>query len=80
MEPETPESIPGYTGSYVVAADLKKNVEQAHAFLFPDSSYEPTDTVTAISDDISYITGIYAAEEGMPSSDDTEGEAEDGDD
>lgn len=79
MEPETPESIPGYVGSYVVAADLKKNVKQVHEFLFPDSSYEPTDTVIGISDDISYITGIYAAEDGTSSSENTGGEEEDGD-
>lgn len=57
--PETPESIPGYTGSYVVAAGLADNVKQAHEFLFGDQDYEPTDVVQKISDELCYMTGIY---------------------
>ena len=62
--PETPESIPGYTGSYVVAAGLADNVKQAHEFLFPDETYEPTETVQALSDELCDITGIYPANSG----------------
>lgn len=58
-ETATPEEIPGYTGSYVVPVGLEQNVRQLHKFLFPDIAYEPTDTLIQISDDISYLTGIY---------------------
>lgn len=57
--PETPESISGYTGSYVVAAGLADNVKQAHRFLFGDKDYEPTEVVGGISDELSDMTGIY---------------------
>lgn len=57
--PETPESIPGYSGSYVVAAGLADNVRQAHEFLFGDEDYEPTEVVRGISDELSEMTGIY---------------------
>ena len=57
--PETPESIPGYSGSYVVAAGLADNVRQAHEFLFGDEDYEPTEVVQGISDELSEMTGIY---------------------
>ena len=38
---------------------LEQNVRQAHEFLFPDKEYEPTEILTQISSDISYLTGIY---------------------
>ena len=57
--PETPESIPGYSGSYVVAAGLADNVRRAHEFLFGDEDYEPTEVVQGISDELSEMTGIY---------------------
>lgn len=57
--PETPESIPGYTGSYVVAVGLADNVKQAHEFLFGDQDYEPTEVVQKISDELCDMTGIY---------------------
>lgn len=59
-ETATPEEIPGYTGSYVVPVGLEQNVRQVHEFLFPDIVYEPTETLIQISDDISYLTGIYS--------------------
>lgn len=59
MDLETPESIPGYSGSYVVPVGLENNVKQLHAFLFPDQTYVPTETVKKISDNISNMTGIY---------------------
>lgn len=54
-----PESIPGYSGSYVVPVGLEQNVRRAHEFLFPEEDYEPTDTVIQLSKDISELTGIY---------------------
>ncbi len=69
IDAATPESIPGYSGSYVVPVGLEKNVIQLHEFLFPDEDYTPTEKLTSISDNIAYITGIY------PESDD-EGESE----
>lgn len=58
-ETAMPEEISGYSGSYVVPVGLEQNVRQAHEFLFPDENYKPTDTLIQISDDISYLTGIY---------------------
>lgn len=55
----TPESVPGYSGSYVVPVGLENNVIQLHEFLFPDEEYTPTEKLTSISDNIAYITGIY---------------------
>lgn len=55
----TPESVPGYSGSYVVPVGLENNVMQLHEFLFPDEEYTPTEKLTSISDNIAYITGIY---------------------
>lgn len=57
--PATPDSIPGYSGSYVVAEGLAENVKQAHEFLFGAEDYEPTEVVQQISDELCYITGIY---------------------
>lgn len=76
FNPETPESVPGYQGSYVVAAGLADNVKQAHQFLFPEQSYEPTETVSSISDELIYITGIQPL--GTQTGEDT-GDASDGD-
>lgn len=59
FEKETPESIPGYKGSYVVPVGLEQNVVELHKYLFPNEKYEPTETLKSISDDIAYITGIY---------------------
>lgn len=58
-ETAMPEEIPGYSGSYVVPVGLEQNVRQMHEFLFPDMQYEATDTLIQISNDISYLTGIY---------------------
>lgn len=55
----TPESVPGYSGSYVVPVGLENNVIQLHEFLFPEEEYTPTEKLTSISDNIAYITGIY---------------------
>ena len=67
----TPESVPGYTGSYVVPVGLEKNVRELHQFLFPDQQYTPTEDLVFISDNIAYITGIYPeiTEESTDSSD-----------
>ena len=59
FELETPESVSGYTGSYVVAVGLENNVRQAHEFFFPDEEYEPTESLKHISEELCYITGIY---------------------
>ena len=59
MDNETPDSIPGYQGSYVVPKGLEENVIKLHKFLFPDEDYAPTDTVKEISDHIKDVTGIY---------------------
>ena len=58
FDPATPDSIPGYTGSYVVPIGLVENVTKAHEFLFPDEKYEPTETVKSINNELFDITGI----------------------
>lgn len=58
-----PDQIPGYSGSYVVPVGLEQNVRKVHEFLFPNQEYTPTDTLVEISNDISYLTGIYPKEE-----------------
>lgn len=42
----------------VVPAGLSKNVQQLHAFLFPDQEYTVSDTVQAINDELIKITGV----------------------
>lgn len=64
FEVATPDSIPGYSGSYVVPVNLAANVKELHSFLFPGESYEPSDKVKAISDDIIYLTGIDLSSDG----------------
>ena len=54
-----PESIPGYSGSYVVPVGLEQNVRRAHEFLFPEKEYKPTDTLTEISNEICDLTDVY---------------------
>ena len=79
FETETPDSIPGYTGSYVVAVGLEDNVRQAHEFLFPEETYEPTETVKNISNELMYLTQIYPAgywEESSSENTDTESDGE----
>lgn len=45
-------------GSVVVALGLAENVQELHAFLYPDEEVKPvSDTVQQISDDIAYLTG-----------------------
>ncbi|EOS25658.1 hypothetical protein C806_01785 [Lachnospiraceae bacterium 3-1] len=44
----------------VVPADLASNVKQLHDFLFGTTSYQVTDSVQSISDEIAYQTGVYA--------------------
>ena len=61
---ETPEKIPGYTGSYIVPKGLEENVIKLHKFLFVDESYTPTDKLQEISNTLMDMTEIY------PSSDD----------
>lgn len=63
FEQKTPDSIPGYSGSYVVPVGLEINVKELHAFLFPEKKYTPSQTVTEISNDIAYMTGIYPENE-----------------
>lgn len=58
-ETAMPESIPGYSGSYVVPVGLEQNVRKLHEFLFSEEEYEPTETMIHISNEISDLTGIY---------------------
>lgn len=60
FESETPEKIPGYTGSYVVVVGLQENVDQVHKFLMPNNDYETSEKVKSISEELSYMTGIYS--------------------
>ena len=44
----------------VIPADLASNVKQLHDFLYGTTSYQVTDSVQSISDEIAYRTGVYA--------------------
>ena len=57
---ETPDKIPGYSGSYVIPKGLEANVVELHKFLYPDKKYNPTKTVTQISDTLVDMTGVDA--------------------
>ncbi len=46
-------------GDCVVPVNLASNVTQLHAFLFGDTDYVPSETVQAISDQISNDTGVW---------------------
>lgn len=72
MDNQTPESIPGYRGSYVVPEGLEENVVKLHKFLFPDEKYTPTDTLKEISDHIANATGIYPSTSESDAEDSTE--------
>lgn len=45
--------------SCVAPVTLESNVIQLHQFLFGDEEYTPSQTVSSISADISYLTGYY---------------------
>ena len=46
-------------GSVVIPLGLTENVQELHAFLYPDeTSYEVTEVVQSISADIAYLTGV----------------------
>ncbi len=49
-------------GSVVVPLGMKENVEELHAFLYPDEEYAASDTVIDIAADIAYLTG-YSRED-----------------
>lgn len=55
---ETPDKIPGYSGSYIIPKGLEENVVELHKFLYPDEKYNPTKTVTQISDTLVEMTGV----------------------
>ena len=44
----------------VIPADLAANVKQLHDFLYGTTSYQVTDSVQSISDEIVYRTGVRA--------------------
>ena len=54
---QTPANVDA--GDCVVPINLASNVSKLHAFLFDDPSYVASDTVQAISNEISARTGIY---------------------
>ena len=56
---ETPEQIPGYSGSYVIPKGLEENVIKLHQFLYPNKDYTPTATVTDISNTLNDMTNVY---------------------
>ena len=56
---ETPEQIPGYSGSYVNPKGLEENVIKLHQFLYPNKDYTPTATVTDISNTLNDMTKVY---------------------
>lgn len=69
---ETPEKIPGYSGSYVIPKGLEENVIKLHDFLYPKKDYTPTETLQTISDTLSNMTGVYPSTEESDDSTDYE--------
>ena len=55
----TSENVIGLEGSYAVAIGHADNVRQLHGFLFGDESYQVSDKVQQISEDVAYLTGVY---------------------
>lgn len=71
---ETPDSIPGYEGSFVVPVGYANDVKQLHKFLFGQDDYQVSDKVTQIDSDIVYLTGIsgdnsYSSDDGSQTAD-----------
>ncbi|WP_270284579.1 LCP family protein [[Clostridium] scindens] len=54
----TREDVRNHEGSYVVPIGFTNNVTQLHRNLFKEDSYEPSEKVTQINDDIIYLTGV----------------------
>ena len=54
----TREDVRNHEGSYVVPIGFANNVTQLHQNLFKEDSYEPSEKVTQINDDIIYLTGV----------------------
>jgi hypothetical protein len=46
------------SGSTIIPAGLDYNVIQLHKYLFPEEVYSPSSTVSDISEDIYYETGV----------------------
>ena len=49
----------GSAGSCVIPVDMEKNVSQLHKYLFNVDNYQPSETVSKISDRIKNDTGVY---------------------
>lgn len=56
----TSENVIGLEGSYAVAIGHADNVRQLHELLFHESGYVPSEKVQQISEDVAYLTGVYA--------------------
>lgn len=54
----TREDVRNHEGSYVVPIGFTNNVTQLHRNLFKEDSYEPSEKITQIDDDIVYLTGV----------------------
>lgn len=61
---KTTDTIPS-KGSVVIPITLETNVVKLHEFLYGDESYEPSEKVRAISENILYITGKTIADPEM---------------
>lgn len=51
------DNVRDHSGSYVIPVDLTNNVVQLHQFLFGES-YEPSEKIKFISNDIAYLSGV----------------------
>ena len=54
----TDESVRNHEGSYVIPIDFVGNVTQLHENLFGETSYQPSEKVQQIHDDIIYLSGV----------------------
>lgn len=56
----TSENVIGLEGSYAVAIGHADNVRQLHEYLFAETDYQVSEKVQTISQDVAYLTGVYA--------------------
>ena len=54
----TDESVRNHEGSYVIPIDFVGTVTQLHETLFGETSYQPSEKVQQIHDDIIYLSGV----------------------
>ncbi len=58
FEVTTSENVRGMNGSYVIPVGFSENVTKLHLFLFDKEDYIPSETVTNMSNEIIWLSGV----------------------